>query len=116
MPSQQSFVQQLNFWARDASNESAGMQAAWVLGVFEQLPVEGQGEGLSMEELARRIGGTFRGTRSIVEPLIGLGFVGASEAGRLSLRPETAEFLRDPAYRESLHAIPPWWHVAGKLP
>jgi SAM-dependent methyltransferase len=115
MVNQPGFVQQLNFWARDASNESAGVQAALVLGVFEQLPVEGQAAGLSMAELAQRIGGTFRGTRSILEPLVGLGFVVASEEGRLALHHDAAGFLRDPGYLEALRAIPPWWHPSGKL-
>jgi SAM-dependent methyltransferase len=116
MVSQASFVQQLNFWARDASNESAGLQAALVLGVFEQLPSEGEAAGPSMDELAARIGGTVRGTRCIVEPLVGLGFVVASDEGRLSLRRDAAGFLREPAYVEALRAIPPWWTVAARLP
>jgi SAM-dependent methyltransferase/DNA-binding transcriptional ArsR family regulator len=115
MTSPSSFVQQLNFWARDASNESAGLQAALGLGLFEQLPAEGEAEGPSMAELAERVGGTLRGTRSIVEPLLGLGFVVASEEGRLSLRRDAAGFLRDAGYLEALRAIHPWWHVAGKL-
>ena len=116
MSSQPGFVQQLNFWARDASNESAGLQAALALGIFQQLPVEGDPPGPTLAELAERVGGTFRGTRSVVEPLLGLGFVTAADDGRLSLPRESAAFLRSPDYLEALRAIPPWWPVAKRLP
>lgn len=113
-PSQTAFVQQLNFWARDASNESAALLGAFALGMFEHLPDEGASP-VSLEELAQRIGGTVRGTRSVIEPLVGLGFVRLEEGRGYSL-PVTSAFLRRPGFVARMREARSWWFVSAKLP
>ncbi|MFP2913510.1 methyltransferase, partial [Pyxidicoccus sp. 3LFB2] len=55
------FVRRLNFWARDASNESAALLAAPALGLFAHLPDAAGGTPLSLEALAARMGCAVRG-------------------------------------------------------
>ncbi|MBZ4422254.1 class I SAM-dependent methyltransferase [Myxococcus sp. RHSTA-1-4] len=110
------FVQQLNFHARDASNESAALQAALALGFLEHLPEAGSREPVPLEALARHVGGNLRGTRAVIEPLVALGFVLLEEGRGYSLPGTTAAFLRDTAFASRLHEARRWWHVAAKLP
>ncbi|WP_434345897.1 class I SAM-dependent methyltransferase [Myxococcus virescens] len=110
------FVQQLNFHARDASNEAAALQAAFALGLFGHLPETGSGEPVSLEVLAKRVGGTWRGTRSVVEPLVALGFVHLEEGRGYSLPASTAAFLRDEAFIAGLREARRWWHPLALLP
>lgn len=109
------FVQQLNFHARDASNEAAALQAAFALGLFGHLPETGSGEPVSLETLAKRVGGTWRGTRSVVEPLVALGFVHLEEGRGYSLRASTVAFLRDEAFTTRLKEARRWWHPLALL-
>lgn len=113
--SQTAFVQQLNFWARDASNESAALLGAFALGLFEHLPDEGSSAPVCLESLAQRIGGTVRGTRSVIEPLVGLGFVRFDEGRGFSL-PASSAFLRDPGFTARMREAHGWWLVSAKLP
>ncbi|PTL79275.1 class I SAM-dependent methyltransferase [Vitiosangium sp. GDMCC 1.1324] len=113
--SQTAFVQQLNFWARDASNESAALLGAFSLGLFAQLPDEGSAPPVSLESLAQRIGGTVRGTRSVIEPLVGLGFVRLEEGRGYSLPVESA-FLRGSGFTARMREALGWWLVSAKLP
>lgn len=113
--SQTAFVSQLNFWARDASNESAALLAASVLGLFTHLPELGSASPVPLEELTRRIGGSLRGTRSIVDPLVGLGFVHLEEGRGFSL-PAQSAFLRRPDFSARLREALAGWLVSAKLP
>ncbi|MFP2930720.1 methyltransferase, partial [Pyxidicoccus sp. 3LG] len=110
------FVQQLNFQARDASNESAALQAALALGFLEHLPAVGTAAPVSLEALAGRTGVNPRGLRSVIEPLVALGFVHLEEGRGYALPASTADFLRDAAFVARLHEARRWWHVAAKLP
>ncbi|HZH13959.1 MAG TPA: class I SAM-dependent methyltransferase [Archangium sp.] len=114
-PSQTAFVQQLNFWARDASNESAALLGAFSLGMFQYLPDEGASSPVSLEALAQRIGGTVRGTRSVIEPLVGLGFVRLEEGRGYSL-PASSAFLRQPGFATRMSEALGGWLVSAKLP
>ncbi|MCY1016180.1 class I SAM-dependent methyltransferase [Pyxidicoccus sp. MSG2] len=111
---QAAFVQQLNFWARDASNESAALLAAPALGLFEALPDEG-GTPVPLDALAERTGGSVRGVRSVVEPLVGLGFVRFEPGLGYSL-PAPSAFLRRAEVLARLHEARRWWHAVGLLP
>ncbi|WP_257454370.1 class I SAM-dependent methyltransferase [Archangium lipolyticum] len=113
--SQTAFIQQLNFWARDASNESAALLGAFALGLFAHLPDEGSAVPVSLETLASRIGGTVRGTRSVLEPLVGLGFVRLEEGRGYSL-PVASAFLRRPDFAARMREALGWWLVSAKLP
>jgi SAM-dependent methyltransferase/predicted transcriptional regulator len=114
-PSQTAFVQQLNFWARDASNESAALLAAFPLGLFAHLPDEGSAAPVSLEVLAQRVGANVRGVRSIIEPLVGLGFVRLEEGKGYSL-PAASAFLRRPDFIARMNEARGWWLVSAKLP
>jgi protein-L-isoaspartate O-methyltransferase len=111
---QAAFVQQLNFWARDASNESAALLTAPALGLFDALPDEGAGH-VPLDALARRTGGSVRGVRAVVEPLVGLGFVRFEPGAGYSL-PASSGFLRRADIVARLHEARRWWHAAGRLP
>jgi SAM-dependent methyltransferase len=110
------FVQQLNFHARDASNESAALQAALALGLLEALPETGRGEPLPLEALARHVGGNLRGARAVIEPLVALGVVRLEEGRGYALPATTAGFLRDAAFTARLHEARRWWHASARLP
>lgn len=114
--SEPAFVQQLNFHARDASNESAGLQAALSLGLFSHLPEVGRGEPVPLQVLAQRAGGSLRGVRAVIEPLVALGFVHLETGRGYALPATTAAFLRDEAFVGRLHEARRWWHAAAKLP
>ncbi|QSQ19560.1 methyltransferase domain-containing protein [Pyxidicoccus parkwayensis] len=114
--SEPAFVQQLNFHARDASNESAALQAALSLGLFSHLPESGSGEPVPLDALARRVGGSLRGVRAVVEPMVALGFVHLETGRGYSLPATTAAFLRDAAFTARLHEARRWWHPSAKLP
>ncbi|MCY1075514.1 class I SAM-dependent methyltransferase [Archangium lansingense] len=120
-PSQTAFVQQLNFWARDASNESAALLGAFALGMFNTIPVEGSASPVSLETLANRLGANIRGTRSVIEPLVGLGFVrfenevAGSSTDRYSL-PVSSTFLREARFASRMLEARSWWLVSAKLP
>ncbi|NVJ28923.1 Rrf2 family transcriptional regulator, partial [Myxococcus sp. AM011] len=107
------FVQRLNFQARDASNESAALQAALALGLLEHLSA---GEPVTLDALARKVGANARGVRSVIEPLVALGFVHLEPGRGYSLPGSTADFLRDAAFVARLHEARRWWHVAARLP
>ncbi|WP_338869037.1 class I SAM-dependent methyltransferase [Myxococcus stipitatus] len=112
--SESSFVQRLNFLARDASNESAALQAAYALGVFTQL---GAGaESVPLEELARRVGANARGVRAVVEPLVALGFVLGDEGRGYRLAEATAAFMADETYTARLREALGWWPAVAGLP
>lgn len=110
------FVQRLNFHARDASNESAALQAALGLGLLDVLPEAGTGAPVPLEALARHVGGNLRGTRAVIEPLVALGFVLLEEGRGYVLPGTTATFLREAAFTSRLHEARRWWQVAAKLP
>lgn len=114
--STQAFVQQLNFHARDASNESAALQAALALGLFAHLPEAGTAEPVPLVDLAQLAGGSFRGVRSVLEPLVALGFVHLETGLGYALPATTAAFLRDAAFTARLHEARRWWHPSAKLP
>ncbi|AGC43059.1 methyltransferase [Myxococcus stipitatus DSM 14675] len=107
-----SFVQHLNFLARDASNESAALQAAVSLGLLNQLGTTP----VPLTELARRLAANVRGVRSVIEPLVALGFV-TLEVGRGYALPEsTAAFLADASFMSRLKANHDGWHAVALLP
>ncbi len=110
------FVQQLNFHARDASNEAAALQAAVSLGIFEHLPEAGSAEPVSLDALARQVGGASRGVRAVVEPLVALGFIHLEDGRGYALPPSTAAFLRDAAFVAGLREARRWWHALALLP
>ncbi len=110
------FVQQLNFHARDASNEAAALQAAFSLGLFGHLPETGAAEPVPLEALSRRVGGSFRGTRAVIEPLVALGFVHLEDGRGYTLPASSAAFLRDAAFTTTLEEARRWWHVLALLP
>ncbi|NVJ22125.1 methyltransferase domain-containing protein [Myxococcus sp. AM011] len=114
--SESNFVQQLNFLARDASNESAALQAAFSLGLLGQLPSGPGAQPVSLDALAQRLGSNVRGVRSVIEPLVALGFV-TLETGRGYLLAEaTAAFLSDDAFTARLREVRAWWHAVALLP
>jgi len=115
VPSQTAFVQQLNFWARDASNESAALLAAFPLGLFAHLPDEGSAAPVSLEVLTQRVGANVRGVRSVIEPLVGLGFVRLDKGQGYSL-PAASAFLRRPDFVARMNEARSWWLVSAKLP
>jgi len=108
-------AQSLHFWARNASNESALLRASWRLGLFDALPVEGEGPSMKLPALAEQVGASVRGTRSLVELLVCLGLVRMDEALALSLSRPVAAFLRDAAFRARLEAEVPWFGPTGLL-
>ncbi|WP_426749597.1 class I SAM-dependent methyltransferase [Myxococcus sp. Y35] len=110
------FVQQLNFHARDASNEAAALQAAFSLGLFAHLPESGTAEPVSLEALAARVGGAVRGVRAVIEPLVALGFVHLEDGRGYSLPASSAAFLRDAAFAATLEEARRWWQVLALLP
>lgn len=107
------FVRHLNFWARDASNESAALLAAPSLGLFSHLPPEGEAP-VPLPVLAERLGSAVRGVRAVVEPLVALGFV-RFEPGRGYWLPESSGFLRSPRFLATLDEARRGWHVAARL-
>ncbi|MFY1831499.1 methyltransferase family protein [Myxococcus fulvus] len=115
-PASPAFVQQLNFLGRDASNESAALQAAFSLGLFGQLSAGPGAAPLSLDSLAEHLGANRRGVRAILEPLVGLGFVLFEEGQGYLLAEDTAAFLADAAFRARLRAVADWWHPVAKLP
>ncbi|WP_240359009.1 class I SAM-dependent methyltransferase [Pyxidicoccus trucidator] len=110
-----SLAQSLHFWARNASNESALLQASLRLGLFDALPVEGSGEPVTVARLAETAGASARGVRSLLELLVCLGFARMDDARHFSLAPATAALLKDPAFRARLEAELPWWAPLGLL-
>ncbi|MFY2562770.1 class I SAM-dependent methyltransferase [Corallococcus terminator] len=110
------FVQQLNFLARDASNESAALQAAFSLGLLDRLPRGPGAVPVSLEALARQLGANSRGVRSVIEPLVGLGFVRLEEGRGYALADATAAFLAEDSFTARLRDVLGWWHVTAKLP
>ncbi|MFP2913654.1 methyltransferase dimerization domain-containing protein, partial [Pyxidicoccus sp. 3LFB2] len=108
-----SLAQSLHFWARNASNESALLQASLRLGLFDALPEEGSGE--PIPRLADRVGASARGVRSLLELLVCLGLVQLDDARRFSLAPATAALMKDAPFRERLEAELPWWAPLGLL-
>ncbi|MFP2932449.1 methyltransferase, partial [Pyxidicoccus sp. 3LG] len=110
-----SLAQSLHFWARNASNESALLQASLRVGLFDTLPVEGGGEPMTVARLAEVLGVSARGVRSLLELLVCLGLARMDDARRYCLAPATAALLRDTRLRERLQAELPWWHPLGLL-
>jgi ubiquinone/menaquinone biosynthesis C-methylase UbiE len=110
-----SLAQALHFWARNASNESALLRAALRLGLFDALPVEGEGAPVMISHLAERVSASARGVRSLVELLVCLGLVRMDDARGLALARPVASFLRDTAFRERLEEAARWWGPVGLL-
>ncbi|WP_223759682.1 class I SAM-dependent methyltransferase [Myxococcus sp. RHSTA-1-4] len=110
-----SLAQSLHFWARNASNESALLQASLRVGLFDALPVEGSSDPLMVARLAEAVGASARGVRSLLELLVCLGLARMDDARRFSLAPATAALVRDAAFRERLDAELPWWAPLGLL-
>jgi SAM-dependent methyltransferase len=110
-----SLAQSLHFWARNASNESALLRASWRLGLFDALPVEGEGPPVALHSLAEKVGASVRGTRALVEMLVCLGLVKMDDARALALSRPVSTFLRDAAFRARLEAEVPWFGPVGRL-
>ncbi len=107
------FVQQLNFQARDASNESAALQAAFSLGLLEALAAAP--DGLSVDQATAALGAQWRGVRSLLEVLAGLRFA-SFDGSRYRLQPQLAAALGNESYRRSLQEAGSWWMTAAQLP
>ncbi|MFY0524868.1 class I SAM-dependent methyltransferase [Archangium gephyra] len=110
-----SLAQSLHFWARNASNESALLRTSLAVGLFDALPVEGEGAPVTAEQLAAKVGASVRGVRSLVELLVCLGLVRMDDARGLVLARPVAAFLRDAAFRERLQEAAGWWGAIGRL-
>lgn len=111
-------AQSLHFWARNASNESALLQASLRLGLFAALPVEGDAPPVSLDALARETAASPRGTRALLELLVCLGFArqeGQGDGRRFCLARPAAGFLRDASFLATLQAELPWWEPLGLL-
>jgi len=109
------FGRDLHFWARNASNESAALQSALRLGLFERLPAEGQGPGLTRAELAERLGASFRGVRAMAELLTASGMLALDDQGRFTVRAPLAEALASRAFRARCEEAMRWWGPSGQL-
>ncbi|MBU8894134.1 methyltransferase domain-containing protein [Corallococcus sp. M34] len=107
------FVRRLNFWARDASNESAALLAAPALGLFAHLPDEGSAP-VSLETLAARSGSKPRGVRAVVEPMVALGFVCFTPGQGYALAARAA-FLRAPDFLARLERARRFWTQTPRL-
>ncbi|QRK08663.1 methyltransferase domain-containing protein [Archangium violaceum] len=105
----------LHFWARNASNESALLRTSLSVGLFDALPVEGEGTPVTVRQLAEQVGATVRGVRSLVELLVCLGLVHMDDARGLTLARPVAAFLRDAPFKERLHDVARWWGPVGLL-
>lgn len=110
-----SLAQSLHFWARNASNESALLRTSLSVGLFDALPVRGEGAPVTVRRLAEKVGASERGVRSLVELLVCLGLVHMDDARGLSLSPPVAAFLKDTAFRERLQEAARWWGPIGQL-
>ncbi|WP_257454357.1 methyltransferase [Archangium lipolyticum] len=110
-----SLAQSLHFWARNASNESALLRTSLHVGLFDALPVEDEGEPVTVQGLAEKVGAPVRGVRSLVELLVCLGLVHMDDARGLALARPVATFLRDMAFRERLQEAARWWGPIGQL-
>lgn len=110
-----SLAQALHFWARNASNESALLRASLRVGIFDALPVEGEGTPGTVSQLAEKVGASVRGVRSLVELLVCMGLVRMDDARGLALSRPVASFLRDTAFRERLEEAAKWWGPVGML-
>ena len=107
--SQTAFVQQLNFWARDASNESAALLGAFALGLFEHLPDEGSSA--RVPGVARPAHRRHRARHPLRHRAsVGLGFVRFDEGRGFSL-PASSAFLRDPGFTARMREAHGWWLV-----
>ncbi|WNG39144.1 methyltransferase domain-containing protein [Archangium violaceum] len=105
----------LHFWARNASNESALLRTSLSVGLFDALPVEGEGTPVTVQQLAKQVGATIRGVRSLVELLVCLGLVHLDDARGLVLARPVAAFLRDASFKERLLDVARWWGPVGHL-
>ncbi|NVJ22124.1 methyltransferase domain-containing protein [Myxococcus sp. AM011] len=110
-----SLAQSLHVWARNASNESALLRTALRVGLFDALPLEGTAAPASLDALARKLGTSARGTRSLLELLVCLGFARMDDANGFSLATSTSAFLADAGFRARLQAELPWWEPMGLL-
>lgn len=110
-----SLAQSLHWWARNASNESALLRTSLSVGLFDALPLEGEGAPMELETLARKTGSSVRGVRSLVELLVCMGWVRMDDARRLALARPVATFLREPAFRARLLEAARWWDAIGQL-
>jgi ubiquinone/menaquinone biosynthesis C-methylase UbiE len=110
-----SLAQSLHFWARNASNESALLRTSLTVGLFDALPVEGEGAPMTVQQLAGKVGASVRGVRSLTELLVCLGLVRQDDARGLVLARPVAAFLREPAFRERLQEAAGWWGPLGRL-
>ncbi|MFY0565150.1 class I SAM-dependent methyltransferase [Archangium lansingense] len=110
-----SLAQSLHFWARNASNESALLRTSLSVGLFDALPVEGEGAPITVQQLAEKVGASVRGVRSLVELLVCLGLVRMDDARGLALTRPVATFLANPQFRERLQEASGWWGPMGRL-
>ncbi|WP_426749600.1 class I SAM-dependent methyltransferase [Myxococcus sp. Y35] len=110
-----SLAQSLHFWARNASNESALLQASLRLGLFDALAVGDAATAPAVEQLAQRLGCSARGLRALLELLVCLGFVQMDDTRRFRLATHTAALLDDAVFQARLRAELPWWGPMGLL-
>ncbi|MGA9522512.1 MAG: methyltransferase dimerization domain-containing protein [Myxococcaceae bacterium] len=108
-----SFVQTLNFCARDASNESAALQAARTLGLLDAL--RDAPAGVTLASLSSTLASKPRGVRALLEVLVGLGFV-RFDGDTYALTQTSAEFLADAGFRKRLDEASGWWTASALLP
>lgn len=108
---QTQFVQHLNFHARDAANESAALQAAHTLGLLQSL-AEGPA---SLEALSKKHASLPRGIKSIVEVMLGRGFV-SHDAKGFVLSPALKQAQKTPAFVQAIEASARFFHPSGTLP
>lgn len=112
-PDSAKFVQKLNFRARDAANESAGLHAAFTLGLFDALAQAGDA-GATLEELSQKLASVPRGVRSLLEVASGLHYI-RFDGNRYALTREAAAFLDDGPFREQLKDAVAWWTRSTEL-
>ena len=104
----------LSFWAKFSCVDSAILHTALRLGLFEHL-LNGGGAGLTIAQLSERLPASVRGTRVIVEPLVGSRLLARDDEGQLTVAPDYVAPLRDLAFRAQLDEAIDWWGVSRCL-
>ncbi|HEX7734147.1 MAG TPA: class I SAM-dependent methyltransferase [Ktedonobacteraceae bacterium] len=102
----------LEFLTKYACVDSAVLHTALRLKLFDAL---GQ-DTMRVDQLARRLGTSLRGTRVVTEMLVGSGVLTADEGGSLALSPALAGPLHDRSFTGRLSQASRWWQPARKLP
>jgi len=109
------FGMSVQFWARNASNESALLITAIRLGVFEAVP-KSPAEGVDYTTLAETLGVIPRGLRSIVEPMVAMNILDMDDDLKLSLNETLVPLYEDTAFVTSLREAGDWWMPFEQLP